>query len=414
MFSTRHVTHWEERNMKSKNGNSGRRPFRRTARSGLPAGIVLLGLAACPLAAGATEFKGADWTVDISGYVNAYYTTVGCSGDAVGGTALAGQALGCGGQKNRTTIGNGLLPDALVTKFSAQQEGIDISAQISLMAHVATSDALSANNGVDVRQAFFTLGTPDFGTVKLGRDYGIFGSNAILSDMTLIGVGAPIQATQRGRVALGHIGAGYTYLGSYGQIVYTTPGTTGLSFTGGVFSPVDNTGIYDSRSAPQVQVQLSYSGGGFKGGDGANSQRLYTNTGSGAVPETFPMTAAAIGASYTLGHFSLLGNVQTGRGIGILTDGDQGNAKGINYLLQGTFGVTDKLKLGLSGGLSRNRDDLASNADFKSNSNVTAGAYYALTKSVTLSVELSQTRSKDFAGDTARMNGVALGGIVFF
>jgi predicted porin len=384
------------------------------ASKGLSAGLVLLGLAGCPLAAGATEFKGNDWTVDISGFVNAYYTTVSCTGGNVGGVALASRALGCGGQQNRTTIGNGLLPDALISKFSTQQEGIDISAQIAIMAHTATSDALAPNSGVDVRQAFFTLSTPGFGTVKLGRDYGVFGSNPILSDMTLIGVGAPIQATQRGRVALGHIGAGYTYLGSYGQIVYTTPGTGGLSFTGGVFSPVDNTGIYDSRSAPQVQLQLSYTGGGFKGWVGAKTQRFYAAAGSGASPDSFTMTAAEVGASYTIGDFGILGNVQAGRGIGILTDGDQGNGKGVNYLLQGTYKVTPKLKLGLSGGISRNRDDLVSTGRFKSNSNVTAGAYYALTKSVTLSFELSQTRSKDYAGNTDRMNGVSIGGFLFF
>ncbi|MGS1014666.1 porin [Rhodanobacter sp. UC4437_H4] len=380
----------------------------------LSSGVAVLGLAMCPLAANATSFSGDDWTVDIGGFANAYYTTVSCNGDAVGGTALAGRALGCGGQQNRTTIGNGLLPDALTTKFSTQQQGIDITAQVSLMAAVATSDALSANSGVDVRQAFFTLGTPDFGTVKLGRDYGVFGSNATLSDMTLIGVGAPVQATQRGRVSLGHIGAGYTYLGNYGQIVYTTPGTTGLSFTGGVFSPVNNTGIYDSRSAPQVQLQVSYTDGGFKGWIGAKSQRFYAPTGSGVQPDSFTMTAAEIGASYKIGRFGLLGNVQSGHGIGILTDGDQGNAKATNYLLQGTFQLTDKLKLGLNGGISRNQDDLASTANFKSNSNVTAGVYYALTKSVTLSFELSQTRSKDFAGNTARMNGASIGGFVFF
>lgn len=400
--------------MKTNKNHRARRSFRRPMPRRLPAILSLLGLTACPLGAGATQFGGNDWTVDLSGFVNAYYTTVSCSGDSVGGTALAGRALGCGGQQNRTTIGNGLLPDALVTKFSTHQEGIDIGAQISLMAHVATADALAPNSGVDVRQAFFTLGTPDFGTVKLGRDYGIFGYNAIIGDMTLIGVGAPIQATQRGRVSLGHIGAGYTYLGNYGQIVYTTPGTTGFSFSGGVFSPVDNTGIYDSRSAPQVQLELAYSEGGFKGWIGAKAQRFYAPAGSGVQPDSFTMTAAEIGASCTIGRFGVLGNVQHGRGIGILTDGDQGRAKGTNYLLQGTFQVTDKLKLGLNGGISRNQDDLAGAADFKSNSNVTAGAYYALTKSVTLSFELGQTRSKDFAGNTARMNGGSIGGFLFF
>jgi predicted porin len=400
--------------MKNIKGNKTSPQRQHMGRRTLSTGAALVGLAMCPLAAGATEFSGNNWTVDISGFVNAYYTTVSCSGDVVGGTALAGRALGCGGQQNRTTIGNGLLPDALVSKFSTQQDGIDIAAQISIMANVATSDALAANSGVDVRQAFFTLGTPDFGTVKLGRDYGIFGYNSIIGDMTLIGVGAPVQATQRGRVALGHIGAGYTYVGSYGQIVYTSPGTSGFSFSGGVFSPVDNTGIYDSRSAPQVQAQFSYTGGGLHAWIGAKTQRFYAPTDSGVTPDSFTMAVGEAGASYTIGQFGVLGNVQAGRGLGILADGDQSDAKGINYLLQGTFQATDKLKLGLSGGVSKNREDLVADGDFKSNSDVTAGAYYALTKSVTLSFELSQTRSKDYLGNTARLNGASIGGFVFF
>lgn len=378
-------------------------------------GVVLaLGLAACPFAANATSFSGNGWTVDFSGYVNAFYTTTSCSGDTVGGTALAGEALGCGGEKDRTTIGNGLLPDALISKFSTTQEGIDITAQVGIMVHTATSNALSANSGVDVRQAFFTVGTKDFGTVKLGRDYGVFGSNAILTDMTLLGVGTPVQATQRGRVTLGHIGAGYTYLGTYGQIVYTSPSASGFSFTGGVFSPVDNTGIYDSKTDPQIQLQVSYASDGFKGWIGAKQQKFYAPQGSGVEPDSFNMVAGELGASYTIGDFGVLANVQAGRGIGILTDGDQGDVKGVNYLLQGTYQITPKLKLGLSGGVSRNRENLASDGDFRSNTNVTAGAYYALTKSVTLDVELSQTRSKDFFGNTARMNGISAGGIIFF
>lgn len=378
------------------------------------AAVALALVVGCPLVADATSFSGNGWTVDLSGYVNAFYVTTSCSGDAMGGTALAGEALGCGGQKDRTTIGNGLLPNALITKFTTNQEGFDISALVGIMVHTATSDALSPNSGVDVRQVYFTVGKPDFGTVKLGRDYGVFGSNAILSDMTLLGVGTPVQATERGRVALGHIGAGYTYLGSYGQITYTSPDMSGFTFTGGVFSPVDNTGVYDSRTDPQVHVQLAYVDGNFKGWIGAKTQKFYAPEGSGIEPASFTMTAGEVGASLKFDRFGILANVQTGRGIGILTDGDQGDVKGVNYLLQGTWQATTKLKLGLSGGISRNRKDLLSAADLKSNSNVTAGAYYALTKSVTLDFELSQTRSKDYVGNEARMNGVSAGGIIFF
>ncbi|WP_313177815.1 hypothetical protein [Massilia sp.] len=50
----------------------------------------------------------------------------------------------------------------------------------------------------------------------------------------------------------------------------------------------------------------------------------------------------------------------------------------------------------------------------KSNSNVTAGAYYALNEVITLVAEGSQTRSKAFAGARDKMNGIALGGIIRF
>lgn len=379
---------------------------------------VAIAMAACPLAANATSFSANGFTVDISGFANAFYTVTSCSDNSVGGLALAGETLGCGGQKDRTTIGNGLLPNELITKVTTTQDGIDIGAELGLAVPIATSSAIGANSGVDVRQAYFTLGTASFGTVKLGRDYGIFGSNAILNDMTLLGTGMPVQATQRGRVALGHIGAGYTYLGTYSQITYTSPSMSGFTFTGGVVSPVGtslSTIAYDSRTDPQIQLQLAYTNGPFKGWIGGKTQKFYAPSGSG--DQDFTMSAGEIGALVKLGGFTLLANVQAGRGIGVLSDGDQGPVKGVNYLLQGTYQVTSKLKLGLSGGVDRNSNNnfnMVNNASFKSNTNITAGAYYALTKSVTLDVELSQTRSKDYLGNSEHMNGLSAGGIVFF
>jgi len=269
------------------------------------------------------------------------------------------------------------------------------------------------------------------GTFKLGRDYGIFGSNAILNDMTLLGAGAPVQATQRGRVTLGHIGAGYTYLDHYGQIAYTSPTLGGgFTFTGAVVSPVD-AGSYVSRSVPQFQAQLAYQNDMFKFWVGGKYQKFYSNS-TVSIPDPnstneiiiiapgdeFNTAAGEVGASITAGQFGALVNVQSGKGIGILTDGDQGETKGVNYLVQGTYKFTDKLKLGLNYGLSKNRDDDlyndVYNGSFKSNSNATLGLYYALTKSVTLVGEIGQTRSKDYLDNTAKMWGGALGGIIFF
>lgn len=360
----------------------------------------------------AVELTAGDWKVDVGGYINAYYTSVSCSGDAIGGAALASRGLGCGGEKDRTTIGNGLLPNALVTKFSTEQSGYAIGGQIAIMAHTATDSAISPNSGVDVRQAFFTVGNADIGTFKLGRDYGIFGSNAILSDMTLLGVGAPVQATQRGRVSLGHIGAGYTYLGNYGQVAWSSPTAGGVSFTGALVSPVDNGAGLVSNASPQLQAQVSWASEGFKAWLGGKSQQFDAPSGSEA--DGFTMTGVELGASLTAGRFGLLANVQAGKGLGILADGDQGDVKSTNALAQGTFGITDKVKFGLSYGISRNRDDLPGTGGLKSNANLTAGMYWTLTPSVTLAAELGQTRSRDFDDGRARMNGGSIGGIIFF
>lgn len=385
------------------------RPNRRLA----TAAAIAAALAATQ--AGAVELNAGDWTVDVGGIVNAYTTGVTCSGDTVGGPALGGRALGCSGQSSKTTIGNGLLPSGLITKFKTSQEGLEIGGAIGIMVHAATGSGIGANSGVDVRQAYFTIGTPEAGTLKLGRDYGVFGANAILGDMTLLGAGAPVQATQRGRVTLGHIGAGYTYLGTYGQMTYTSPVVGGgFTFTGALVSPVD-AGLYASQAGPQYQTQLAWAGGGFKAWIGAKMQHFAD---AGAGTGGFAETAGEIGASFTSGPFGLLANYQEGKGIGILSDGDEGPIKGRNYFVQGTFKLNDKLKFGLNYGESRNKDDSARNAllnaSFKSNNNVTAGLYYSLTKSITLAGELGDTRSKDYLGHTAKMFGGSFGGIIFF
>jgi len=367
-------------------------------------------------AAHAVDIKAGDWNVNVGGIVNAYYTHVSCSGDPVGGLALASVGIGCGGEDSRTTIGNGLLPNGLVTSATTKQSGFDIKALIGIYHATATDSAIAQNSEVDVRQAYFSFGNAEMGTFKLGRDNGIFGANAIFGDMTLIGAGAPVQATQRGRVTLGHIGAGYAYVGYYGQMAYTSPKFSGFSVDAGVFNPVSDSPIvsssqYSSRSNPQVQGQLSYAEGPFKAWIGAKSQKF---KGVAVSTADFTMNGWEAGASYQQGAFGMLANYQGGKGLGVLSDADQGNVRSKHWLLQATFKTSEKLKLGLGYGISRNEENTAGTNGLKSNANLTAGAYYALTGAITLVGEVGQTRSKSFAGGEAKMKGAAFGGILFF
>lgn len=370
--------------------------------------LSALGLLALPAAA--VDIKAGAWDLSIGGFVNAYYTHASCSGDQTftgSGLALASQALGCGGNDKSTVIGNGLLPNALITSAKTQQAGWDLGATIMIGAATSSGDSISNNSNVDVRQAFLTFGRADVGSFKLGRDYGLYGQNAILSDMTLVGAGATVAATQRNRVTLGHIGSGYSYLGHYGQIAYTTPSAGGLSATLALMSPVDAfTGVAQADDTPQVQALLQYAGQGLKGWAAVKSQK-FKDAGNG-----FNMSGVELGGSWSGNGFGLLANLQSGKGIGVLADGDSGDLKQTNYLLQGTYDATTSLKLGLGYGQSKIKD--GSGTDLRDNTNLTAGAYYKLTPSLTLVGELSRTESKAFGGNKARMNGLAAGAILFF
>ena len=384
--------------------------------------VLMLGLLAAAAAATrpalAVDIKAGDWTVNIGGNVNAYYTVTRCKGDFDGGLALAGRSLGCAGEDRRTTVGNGLLPSGLVTSVSTSQGGYDVKAVVAIYAAAATDSAITQNSTVDVRQAFFSFGNAAMGTVKLGRDWGIFGDRVILADMTLLGTGAPVQATQRGRVALGHIGAGYAYAGQYGQVVYTSAPLSpyGLVFDVGLMSPVDDTPIvaparYTARSTPQLQAQASISYVQVKGWLGIKTQHFESVT---AGIGDLRMNAFELGATLDNGPAAFLVNVQHGKGLGLLSDADQGDVKSTHYLLQATYKTGEKLKLGINYGESRNKDDGPGTGGLKSNANLTLGAYYALNSAITLVGELGRTWSRSFAGPSSHLDGISAGGIIQF
>jgi hypothetical protein len=56
----------------------------------------------------------------------------------------------------------------------------------------------------------------------MGRDIGLFGKDAILDDMTLLGVGTALGNPAPSNTSLGRIGIGYIYTDWEPQITYTT------------------------------------------------------------------------------------------------------------------------------------------------------------------------------------------------
>jgi len=137
-------------------------------------------------------FKAGAWDLSFSGNVNGFATWNSCDTSA---TVVAGGLAcnnGLGGGKEQA-IESGLLPSALVFGAKSRQAGWDIGWTIGFYPGITSSATGKHGIGastIDARQNFLTFGDKTFGTVKVGRDIGLFGSDAILSDMTLLGVGS--------------------------------------------------------------------------------------------------------------------------------------------------------------------------------------------------------------------------------
>ena len=63
---------------------------------------------------------------------------------------------------------------------------------------------------------------------------GIYASDAILNDMTLLGVGSGAGGLAGNTTTLGRIGTGFMYADWKSQVAYTSPNWNGFNFTVGV------------------------------------------------------------------------------------------------------------------------------------------------------------------------------------
>src|SRR4029077_12244513 len=171
-----------------------------------------------------------------------------------GGLACTGTASG----SNVSNVGNGLLPAAFTFAVATTQGDYDLSAHLGLFPGIATNDGGSPNlqakgagntalgtTGLDVRQVYLTFGNKGMGTFLFGRNFGLFGFDAIINDMTLPGVGAAGSASgpAPANTTLGSIGLGYIYVDTLAQMDYTTPDFSGANFTIGIFDPINAAGV---------------------------------------------------------------------------------------------------------------------------------------------------------------------------
>jgi len=275
-------------------------------------------------------FKAGAWDLSFSGNVNGFATWNTCDTKAVGvqGGSPANRVSPNGDKEQ--AIESGLLPSALVFSAKSRQSGLDIGVTIGFYPGISSSATGKGGIGrsdIDARQNFLTFGDKSWGTVKVGRDIGLFGSDAILSDMTLLGVGSGAGAIRGGNTTLGRIGVAIsTRLDSADQLCLAelrrlpifrrrVPGHGRCEFSGNA-----NSATLTQHEEPGLQAKASYEWGGPIGGKawvGGLSQKVKArSTDNAPAGASVSGQAFDIGAKVNSGGLEGVLYAYTGDGIG--------------------------------------------------------------------------------------------------
>jgi predicted porin len=299
-------------------------------------------LSAASVANAGIVIPAGDWTLDINGNVNAFVNTTSTD-NANNGKVYGGHASydDKDGEDRAYGINTGLLPAWLGFTGTTRQNDVDVSFTISFQPNVSDNalhgDAKTPLN----RQAFVTFGDKSWGTVKLGKDLGIFAGNAILNDMTLLGVGGG-AGISGASTTLGGIGTGYIYPAWKGQVAYTTPNMNGFSATIAVTNPnqVNSTvsvaatadgQLYQDRLGVEAQAMYEWTGdvAGKLWVSGASYDVTGDTVNDGTATETaeidsYTATAYDIGVNINTGNLGVTGYYYNGDGAGTTLFGAYG------------------------------------------------------------------------------------------
>lgn len=379
-------------------------------------------LAAASSANAGIMIPAGDWTLDIGGVVNAYYTHTRFSGDTGAGAAPLG--LGDGDAEDTANITTGLLPNYLSVSGKTRQNDLDVGFTISINPGASTTNGGIQTANQENRQAFLTFGDASWGSIKLGKDLGIYASDAILNDMTLLGVGSGAGSLAGNTTTLGRIGTGFMYADWKSQIAYSSPNFNGFNFTVGLtqgWNAVSTLGAASSGTANRGGSETAYEGKASYAWTGDMSGKVWV---SGIYQNMEDLddeaTAFDIGANVNVAGFGLTAYYGDGEGIGQTIqffDGFDANGKSRDsdqWYVQATYTIPGVgTKLGASYGVSTLDGNAVDAFDEIEDSMWTVGAYHPLTKHLNLVAEYSQSeREVDTAEAEAKT--ISLGAILFF
>ncbi|HEY8508557.1 MAG TPA: porin [Steroidobacteraceae bacterium] len=408
-----------------------------TQRIGLSLAAAVAAVVA-PTALRAVEITAGDWKLTVSGNVNAHYIYHSCEDNPVAIDGATACVVGPSGEDNASSISTGLLPAALAFTASTTQGGYDLEATFGLFPGISTNDGGSPNlqgtpgpkntalgtTGLDIRQVYLTFGNKTMGTFMLGRNIGLFQQDAILNDMTLLGVGAgSSNYAAPTNTSLGSIGLGYIYTDWLAQINYTTPDFNGFKFTIGIFDPLEpilETGP-TPKGAPGFHGKIAYTYGDLYLSASFLSQQQ-EGVPVGAIDTDYDSFAFDVGGKYKFGDFEVMAYYYDGSGVGTTglfirsSDGLGNERDSDGFLAQVTYTFAGRTKVGVNYGES-NLDTASGENNpglVAKNSKYTLGVYHKLTENLTLVGEFTDMESENQAGGDNSNTTFNLGAFLAF
>ena len=408
-------------------------------RTGLFAAALLAALAS-PMAS-AIDVTAGKWTLSFDGNVNANYIYSNCQdhNDVAGGLACVSDTT----SDSSSSVSNGLLPAALSVSGATTQDGYDLGFTFGLYPGISTNDGGSPNlediantdlghtalgtTGLDVRQVFLTVGNSSWGTIMAGRNIGLFGADAILNDMTLLGVGAGNgDYAAPANTSLGSIGLGYIYTDWLSQIDYTTPEVGGAKFTVGIFDPLNTLGqVPANHTTPGFQAKVAYTAGPlYLSASGLYQQQrvLCSDLAAGACAAgsatgsyvSYGSSAFDLGGKYDINAFEVLGWYYRGKGVGttglfVNSNDAMGTSRDSDgFLAQVTYKI-ENTKVGVNYGVSNLEGTGVDRSTFcggvvgclvRRNEKWSLGLYQSVTTNLLFVAEFSKLQSKSDADQT--------------
>jgi predicted porin len=356
--------------------------------------------------------------------VNTYYTHTNYSGNL-------------SGIETQNALQTGLLPTALSIGGKTRQNDIDTAFQFSFWTGVNGSSADNLHNSgtaavgngglgynsLNIRQAFLSFGDKSWGTIKAGRDLGVFGSDAILSDMTLLGVGS--GAGSGGSSTLGRIGSGYIYADWLAQIAYTTPNFNGFEATVAVQEALGNLDHNELGYAGKASYSFAANDVNGKVWVGGKTSKLQNGTTATTGVTTLTGEDRAegyeIGGKVGVAGAELVGyyyngkNMDQGYGVAIASaaSGSVTSNDNSGGYVQATYVLPTKTKVGVSYGVNRIENQTRRDVEREA---YVIGAYHPLTKHLNLVAEYNhlEATNNDATNFEGKAKTVSLGAILFF